>query len=225
MIIGEFRVNPDAFILGYTLRQLPGIVLEIERVVASGKLLTPYFWVATEDVEAFESVAKDDLTIDDLQQIDEFDDRALYRGDWTENIDALLYAYQDVGAAIMEATGTEKVWELRIQFESQRQLDDFQSFCRDYDIDFDLQRLYEASDIGKGAKFGLTEKQHEAATRAWEMGYFDSPREVSLSDVADDLGISTQAVSDRLRRAEYNLLAETLIVSPISGHDRKDGKR
>ncbi len=221
MIFGEFQVDSDLFILDHTLERIPDTVVEIERVVASGKLLTPYFWVATTDVEKFEAAVVDDPTITDLRQIDKFDNRTFYRAEWTDNLDALLYAYQDVGAAITEAVGEDGVWELRIQFESREELNDFRSFCEDHDIEYDLQRLYEASSVGKGAKYGLTQKQHEAAMTAWERGYFDSPRTVTLSEVAGDLNISTQALSDRLRRAQYHLLAETLAVSSPSDSDQQ----
>lgn len=223
-LFGEFKVPSDIFVLGQTLRELPETVLEIERVVASGRLLTPYFWVVTDDVAAFEARAGSDPTIDNLHRVDEFETRTLYRAEWTENIDALLYAYQDVGAAITEATGQDAAWELRIRFEDQQQLDDFQSFCRDNGVDYELERRYEASRVGKGAEYGLTPKQHKAATKAWEMGYFDSPREVTLSTVADELGISTQALSDRLRRAQHNLMAETLFVTSPSDPGYRGGE-
>ena len=213
-LFAEFEVPADRFVLGHTLGQLPEMVIEIERVVATGELLTPYFRVEVERTEAFEAAAAADPTIDNLLQVDEFGKQTLYRAEWTENVDALLHAYREVGAAISEASGQANVWELRIRFDAREQLDAFQSFCEDHDIAFELRRLYEASRTGEGGAYGLTPKQYEAATRAWESGYFDSPRKATLSDVAADLGISTQALSDRLRRCQYNLVAETLMVTP-----------
>ena len=210
----EFEVPADRFVLGHTLEALPEMVIEIERVVASGELLTPYFRVEVDRTEAFEAAAGDDPSIANLTQVDEFGRQTLYRAEWTENVEALLHAYQEVGAAISEASGRADTWELRIRFDTRRQLDAFQTFCEDHDITFELRRLYEASQTGEGGAYGLTPKQYEAATRAWEMGYFDSPRESTLSTVAADLGISTQALSDRLRRCQYTLIAETLMVTP-----------
>lgn len=213
VIFGEFTVPADIFVLERTLSELPDTVVEIERVVASGSLLTPYFWVATADAATFESHAESDPSVDDLRRVDAFEDRTLYRARWTENVDALLYAYQDVGAVITEATGRDDVWELRIRFDGQAQLDAFRSFCEEQGIDYELERRYEASRAATGARYGLTPKQHAAVTKAWEMGYFDSPREAALSEVADELGVSAQALSDRLRRAHRNLVAETLLVA------------
>lgn len=218
-VFAEFHVPSAAFVLGRSLPALPDTVVEIERVVASGALLTPYFWVTTADQAAFEARVADDPSIEDLHRVDDFDGRTLYRATWTTNVEPLRFAYSEVGAAITEATGTGDTWELRIRFEDQSELSKFRAFCEDEGVEYDLHRRYEAARVGKGAEYGLTPKQNEAATTAWEMGYFDSPREVGLADVAAELGVSTQAVSDRLRRAQRNLLAETLTVASPSTAD------
>lgn len=57
---------------------------------------------------------------------------------------------------------------------------------------------------------GLTDRQTEALRTAYEMGYFDVPRGASLETVAAELGISSSAVSERLRRAQTQLIEETV---------------
>jgi predicted DNA binding protein len=42
------------------------------------------------------------------------------------------------------------------------------------------------------------------------MGYFEIPREASTSDIGDRLGISAQAVSERLRRGHRKLVTSTV---------------
>ncbi|MEF8831806.1 MAG: helix-turn-helix domain-containing protein [Halobacteriales archaeon] len=54
----------------------------------------------------------------------------------------------------------------------------------------------------------LTMKQREAVTQAKEMGYYDPDTDVTLEDVADRLGISPSALSQRLQRAEGNVLRQ-----------------
>lgn len=54
----------------------------------------------------------------------------------------------------------------------------------------------------------LTMKQREAVTQAQEMGYYDPDSDVTLEDVADRLGISPSALSQRLQRAEGNVLRQ-----------------
>lgn len=51
----------------------------------------------------------------------------------------------------------------------------------------------------------VTEKQRQAAVKAVSSGYYHSPRETSLGDLADDLDISKAALSQRLRAVESKL--------------------
>jgi len=47
----------------------------------------------------------------------------------------------------------------------------------------------------------LSEPQREALTLAVRRGYYDIPRGCTTAELADELGISDQAVTERLRRA------------------------
>lgn len=58
--------------------------------------------------------------------------------------------------------------------------------------------------------FGLTPSQQEALAVALEQGYFDVPRTTTLVEIAERLGVSDQAVSERLRRGEKHLLRRAL---------------
>ena len=52
----------------------------------------------------------------------------------------------------------------------------------------------------------VTAKQWEAISLAFELGYYNLPREVDLQRLADELSISKSAVSQRLRSAEATLM-------------------
>lgn len=52
----------------------------------------------------------------------------------------------------------------------------------------------------------ITAKQREAIEVAFEEGYYESPREADLADLAERLGVSRSAVSQRLTAAESTLV-------------------
>jgi len=52
----------------------------------------------------------------------------------------------------------------------------------------------------------VTEKQREAVELAVELGYYDRPRDATLSDLAEELDISRSAVSQRLTAVELTLI-------------------
>ncbi|WP_018257788.1 helix-turn-helix domain-containing protein [Halomicrobium katesii] len=53
--------------------------------------------------------------------------------------------------------------------------------------------------------FEVTEKQREAVTKAIGAGYYESPRETSLGELAADLDISKSALTQRLNNVESKL--------------------
>jgi predicted DNA binding protein len=56
----------------------------------------------------------------------------------------------------------------------------------------------------------LTAKQREALVLALEKGYYKRPRDADLAALADRLGITKSAVSQRLRTAEIKLVESAL---------------
>lgn len=213
-LFGEFHVPSEALALHETLTEIPELTLEIERVVATEDTLTPYFWVTDVDLDAFESAAEADPTVEDVKRLDEFEQATLYRAEWTDNIATIVYAYLEIGGTILEATGQNGQWELRIRFDDHEKLDQFRNYCNENDIPFRLERLHKLSHPRSGGQYGLTPKQHEALLTAWELGYFDPAQHVTLDDVADELQITQQSLSQRLQRAHQTLVAHTLAVTP-----------
>lgn len=57
---------------------------------------------------------------------------------------------------------------------------------------------------------GLTERQREVVATAYEMGYYEVPRDVSTDEVAAELDLDPSTVTEHLQRAERNLLTHHL---------------
>lgn len=56
----------------------------------------------------------------------------------------------------------------------------------------------------------LTEKQQEAISLAFRLGYFDTPRKISVEELAAKLDLASSTLAVHLRRAERRLLADIL---------------
>ena len=52
---------------------------------------------------------------------------------------------------------------------------------------------------------GLSECRYETVVTGHNAGYYTVPRTVSLAELADDVGVTHQALSERLRRAHRTL--------------------
>lgn len=68
--------------------------------------------------------------------------------------------------------------------------------------------LRSEEDTAVAKQWDITPAQEESLRRAVEMGYFTVPREVTASEVADELGISKSAFLERLRRAQHSLFMQ-----------------
>lgn len=64
--------------------------------------------------------------------------------------------------------------------------------------------------------YELTQKQRQAVTAAVAAGYYETPREVSLGELADRLDISKSALSQRLKAAESKLVTSAFSRASIS---------
>jgi predicted DNA binding protein len=51
---------------------------------------------------------------------------------------------------------------------------------------------------------------------AWDFGYFEEPRAATLDEIAAELDITRQSLSQRLRRGHHALIANTIRVTPIA---------
>lgn len=68
----------------------------------------------------------------------------------------------------------------------------------------------------------VTDKQREAVRAAVEAGYYETPRDADLSDLADALDVSRSAVSQRLTAVESKLVAELVRADDGSGPAASD---
>lgn len=94
-------------------------------------------------------------------------------------------------------------WELKTSRESLSQLSSiFDSMGVKYTIEY-------IRDVESGENF-LTDKQREIVEAARKLGYYDTPRETSLSEIADEFGIAKSTCSEILHRAEGKIMKEFL---------------
>ena len=57
----------------------------------------------------------------------------------------------------------------------------------------------------------LTDRQRESLTVAHEHGYFDVPRDATLAEVADALGLDPSSGSETIRRATNHVIEEFML--------------
>lgn len=167
-------------------------------------------WAYGDDPEAVEPALEADDTVAAFSLLEDPGDRRLYSVTLSERGQAhLTYptaAEYDIGYQEITVTGDTNI---RARVPTREALFAYRDVCREKGIPFRIQRIFEES-AAAGDRYGVTERQWEALIVALEEGYFDVPRETTLSAVATKLDISDQALSARLRRGQANLLRNTI---------------
>lgn len=210
----EFSIEADAFRLGRVLKTPPGVSLELERIVPTGSAIVPFVWVTGEAYDAFERSVRSHPAVESLTALDRNADHGLYRLDWDDSPTGLLAAMAESEAVILEAKGDE-TWTFRLRFASHDDLAAFHDATVDQNIPLHVTRTTLTEGPGQDLRLGLTREQRDALVLALRRGYFASPSEVQLDELAAELGISRQAVSKRIRRGNEKTL-ESVLLDPAT---------
>lgn len=212
-VVTEFTIPASSFALGRTFEAVPDLTIEVERLAThSREWVMPFVWVTSGDLDAVEAALREDPTVGSLQRLDDTDGIAEFSVEWSEDVQALVDRIVDQRAVLQEAEAADGTWFLKLRFTDQEAVGEFRTHFQGRDYGFELRRLYEGRPPNE-REYDLTTEQREALVTALERGYFDVPREAEGGDLADELGISTNAVSQRLRRATRNLTRNALAAS------------
>lgn len=208
-VLATIGVDSEDFTFSGTLTANPGLHVRLERVVPLGSTSAPYFWARDGSVDAIEAALRAEDDIESFTVVDTVDGEALIRVEWVQGLDGLLGVMAETGATILEGEGGSDTWTFQLRFEDREDLTTFYRRCTEREISIDLKRVH---DLGVRADAGrdMTDAQREALELALERGYFEVPRGVTLTDLADDLDVSDTAVSQRLRRGLTTLLDRSL---------------
>ena len=213
-VIADVDFTPESFELGRIFRMegQDAVRVQIESMVPLGESIIPFVWVHNPHRDGFETQVPNHPSVKTFELREEHDDRALYAFEWDASRDDVIVAIKSVGAQLLEATGSESTWQFELRFPSHDALSRFQEYCIEKGVDFEVRRLYNPTKPDIGPWYGLSTAQREALLLAAREGYFDIPRRISTKAIGEELGISDQAVTERLRRGLSSLLEHTVLV-------------
>jgi len=205
----EFTSPADEFPLGSVFEDLPGVTVELERLIPHETLIIPYFWVRGVETKDIEAAFEPHVGVTNIRLVDSIDDEYLMRAEWEPEYFGVLSALAEANVVVLSGIGTKEEWRFEVRGEGQESFAEFRTYCQENDIPIAITAVHAMLPI-QGEGYELTETQREALVLAYERGYFDTPREVSLEEIADELGITQQSLSSRLRRGHRRLIGATL---------------
>jgi predicted DNA binding protein len=217
-LLVELRL--DSPLLRDALGRAPDVSISHEEQYLTDDGINYLFWAETDggedgdsdgDLSVFEAGLDADRTVRNVAQLADTEGGRLYRVTFTDHGEqfATFPVWGELDISILDSTGTHEGWEVRMRMPDRDALREFRSVCADRDVPLELVSIYEERDGGAPSP-GLTDEQREALRVARELGYFEVPRQTSMTDISNQLGISSQAVSERIRRGTDSLVEESL---------------
>lgn len=209
---------PNPIFFGPTFEAVPSAELVVEDVhyVQSGPDAIQYVlfcWVSDAPLTAFESAVNDDTSLSGWSRLVEFDDRALYRivtMASSESEDPLVFPLcrrHDV--TVLESRRDADGFHLRVRAPSRDALRTFESDLTGRGVTVAIERIVpEARADDESCE--ITEKQWQALALAYERGYFATPKQVTLTELAEEFGTTRQTLSHHVRSAVEFLVERSI---------------
>lgn len=220
-VVVEVSVPAESFALADALAAEPDVALEAERVAShSPEWALPFLWATGGDDESFLEAMRGDSTVENVVVIERADADVLYGVEWSDPVQELITEMIDKHAIILEARAQGADWHLRLRFTTEGEVTSFREYFEERGRRFEVLMLTRP-DAPRQREYGLTEGQYEALVTVLREGYFDVPRAVTIEELADAIGISSNAVSQRLRRATTNLVRHTLEIETDEFDERE----
>ncbi|AXG08762.1 helix-turn-helix domain-containing protein [Haloplanus rubicundus] len=213
-VIADVRIPTHQFEFGRRFPVRNGDATEIERVESVGDGETSIFSFS-EPFEERPASGIDDPFVDveecRLEVLEEFDGQKLYVITWEPSVDPFFGLLDDYDGIVRRGTGTADTWTFETRFPSHDALAAFRSACVEAKLGAEVERVYNPTRRDAGAWYGLTPRQRRTLELAVERGYYDIPRRCTTIELADELGISDQAVTERLRRGIVTFVTNALL--------------
>ena len=212
-------VPAEEFALGDTLSRLPDAQFGSEAVAGAGDDLLPLLWARATDQDRLEAALGEDASTTSVTRLTDRGDERLYRITWDPMVELTAGLLTASDGTMIEASAENGRWHVRVLYPTQSALQDATSCWSQHSVSVDIESIRSMDGESTG-EYGLTDIQYESLRTACNNGYFSVPRETELSALAEKMGVSHQALSERLRRGTRKLVQQSLFGNRCGGQGR-----
>jgi predicted DNA binding protein len=169
----------------------------------------PYL-IEYEDLQELEETLNADLTVENYELVSKDDGTGIYYLEYSDETKLISEIVTSVNGFMTEAKTKNPGWLVKLQLPDREALNTVWEYAEEEGIHIEIIGIYDSSGSDAETSYGLTSEQEEALIVAFESGYFSEPRDKGLSEIADEVDLSSTAMSGRLRRGMRNLVAAAL---------------
>jgi hypothetical protein len=221
-IVTEVRFAHADGALADTLAALPGVDATVIREASTDPGGSVYLLRFEGDVGTYEEVGAvldADHTVREAEPMSGFEDQHLWAIEFSAETKLLGPEVTSEEGFVLDARSSgpgdgRRGWRERWLVPDREALRDIWAHAREEGFEFEIIefRRQGRTDPEYPGGDAPTDEQREALLAAYEHGYFAEPRETSLEELAEVLGISPTAVAGRIRRGTRSLVGMTLVV-------------
>jgi predicted DNA binding protein len=208
----RFELPAAGFVFGELFERVPDARVELEPTVAGP---TDHAVVVVRADKRERTAVEDALRADsDIVAVERFGEQPngwMYRVTWDGHPRRLVDWLVAGGVTLLSVRGRAGQWRFRLVAPDRDMLARAHEILEESDCEVECRRI-STFEGEPSAQRTLTERQHTALVEAFEMGYYNIPRNVRAADLAEELGISHQALSERFRRAHKRLVENDLFI-------------
>ncbi|MCU4972415.1 helix-turn-helix domain-containing protein [Halobacteria archaeon AArc-m2/3/4] len=132
--------------------------------------------------------------------------RAIHEVEWADGLPSVLHSLAHDGT-VLEATAVAGRWHVTAVAPDRESLTEVYRSC---DAPLEIESITTTTVDAVRGRSTLTECQRETVSAALEHDFYQIPRAVTLEELAADLDVSHQAVSERLRRSHRTLATQAI---------------
>lgn len=205
------HIDHEKLALKPTLKALDDVTLRVISQVNTDPSsdIFPYL-VEYDRLEEFEAVLDEDPTVENYELMSKDDETGIYYIEYSDETRLISEIVTAVNGFMTEAKTQDRGWLVQLQLPDREALNTIWEYAEDKNIQMEIISIYDSWGGDAEMSYGLTPEQEEALVVALESGYFSEPREKTLSETAEEVGLSSTAMSGRLRRGMRNLVSAAL---------------
>ena len=217
-LIAEITLSDDLILFEKTFETVPDArcILEDFHYLddEEGTFYVLFFWMSGTDTSDFEDALEDDPTVTGFGEVVSIVDKNLYRVE-TKSVppeQPLVFPlYRESSITEVESVRDAEGLHLKARFPTRETLRGFVESGRRIAGDVEVKSIYverSAPVVKEGLESTLTSRQREVLSVALETGYFDTPSQATLEEVAEEFGVTPQTVSTHIRVGVRTLVEE-----------------
>lgn len=192
------------------INRLPGCQYRVEQSAFTGRDCSIHLWITCDDPSAIAPFLDADASVASFERLLVRGSNHLYELELSHQLLVPRDIIRGHGGVVTEAYGHESAWILEARFPDRDTISEVDETFARYNIEVAYDAIVQ-TDSTTDCSFGmLTDCQREALVTALEEGFFEIPRGITLAELADEIGVTHQALSERLRRAQETLVNEHL---------------